>query len=85
MLRAAYLWYFRSVLPRIGNLVGRSRSDAYTYLNRSVEDFPSGEALAALVRAAGFDEVEQFPLTFGIAALTLARRDPSAPGGPPRA
>ena len=54
------------------------RSDAYTYLNKSVEDFPSGEALARLVRAAGFRDVEQVPLTFGIATLTLAVRDPSA-------
>ncbi len=74
LLRASYLWYFRSVLPRIGNLVGRSRTDAYTYLNRSVEEFPSGEPLAALVRAAGFDRVDMVPLTCGIATLTIATR-----------
>jgi demethylmenaquinone methyltransferase/2-methoxy-6-polyprenyl-1,4-benzoquinol methylase len=74
LLRAAYLWYFRSVLPRIGNLVGRSRSDAYTYLNRSVEEFPSGEPLAELVRGAGFERVEMIPLSFGIATLTIATR-----------
>ena len=77
-VRAGYLWYFRHVLPRLGNAVARNASDAYTYLNKSVEDFPSGEALARLVRAAGFRDVEQVPLTFGIATLTLAVRDPSA-------
>ena len=79
-VRAGYLWYFRHVLPRLGNAVARNASDAYTYLNRSVEDFPSGERLARLVRDAGFDEVEQVPLTLGIATLTLATRGGAAPG-----
>jgi len=73
-VRALYLWYFRRVLPAVGNAVARNASDAYSYLNRSVEEFPSGEALAALVRAAGFDRVEQVPLTLGIATLSVCRR-----------
>jgi demethylmenaquinone methyltransferase/2-methoxy-6-polyprenyl-1,4-benzoquinol methylase len=79
VLRGLYLGYFRHVLPFVGNLVARNRSDAYTYLNRSVEEFPTGERLAATVRAAGFDHVEQVPLTFGIATLTIATRDRGAP------
>ena len=74
VVRRSYLWYFRNVLPRIGNAVARNRSDAYTYLNRSVEAFPEGEALAAVVRAAGFERVELVPLSFGIATLTIATR-----------
>jgi len=74
LVRTSYLWYFRRVLPWIGNVVGRSRSDAYTYLNQSVEEFPAGAALAALVEAAGFADVEVIPLTFGIASLYVARR-----------
>ncbi len=74
LVRGGYLWYFRRVLPFLGNAVARNRSDAYTYLNKSVEEFPSGERLATLVRAAGFDTVEMIPLTFGIATLTLATR-----------
>jgi demethylmenaquinone methyltransferase/2-methoxy-6-polyprenyl-1,4-benzoquinol methylase len=73
-VRAFYLWYFRNVLPRLGNAVARNSSDAYTYLNRSVEEFPSGEALAALVRAAGFDRVDVVPLSLGIATLYVATR-----------
>ncbi|MBM4057566.1 MAG: bifunctional demethylmenaquinone methyltransferase/2-methoxy-6-polyprenyl-1,4-benzoquinol methylase UbiE [Planctomycetes bacterium] len=80
-IRAGYLWYFRNVLPRLGNAVARNGSDAYAYLNQSVEEFPSGERLAALVRAAGFESVEMMPLTFGIATLTIAARaDASARG-----
>ena len=74
LVRGFYLWYFRRILPLVGNAVARNASDAYTYLNKSVEEFPSGGALAALVRTAGFDRVEQIPLTFGIATLSIATR-----------
>lgn len=74
LIRAGYLWYFRHVLPFIGNCVARNRTDAYTYLNRSVEEFPSGERLAGLVREAGFSTVEMLPLTCGIATLSIATR-----------
>ena len=74
LIRAGYLWYFRRVLPWIGNTVARNASDAYSYLNKSVEEFPTGARLAALVRAAGFAEVEMVPLTFGIATLSIATR-----------
>lgn len=75
VVRNAYLWYFRRVLPLIGNTVARNASDAYTYLNQSVEEFPSGEALATLVRSAGFERVEMVPLSCGIATLSIATRD----------
>ena len=74
LLRRGYLWYFRNVLPRLGNALARNRSNAYSYLNQSVEEFPSGERLAAIVRAAGYDTVTMIPLTFGIATLSIATR-----------
>ena len=74
LIRNGYLWYFRRVLPFLGNAVAQNRSDAYTYLNKSVEAFPAGEALATLIRAAGFDRVELVPLTFGIATLYVCHR-----------
>ncbi|MFM8734452.1 MAG: bifunctional demethylmenaquinone methyltransferase/2-methoxy-6-polyprenyl-1,4-benzoquinol methylase UbiE [Pirellulales bacterium] len=73
-VRNFYLWYFRNVLPRLGNAVARNHSDAYTYLNQSVEQFPSGEALASIVKGAGFTSVDVVPLTCGIATLYVARR-----------
>lgn len=75
VVRGLYLWYFRRVLPVVGNAVARNASDAYTYLNQSVEAFPTGEALAALIRAAGFDRIESIPLTLGIATLSICRRE----------
>jgi len=75
VVRGLYLWYFRRVLPVVGNAVARNASDAYTYLNQSVEAFPTGEALAALIRPAGFDRIESIPLTLGIATLSICRRE----------
>jgi len=57
--------------------VARNSSDAYTYLNESVEQFPSGEALATVVRQAGFSSVDVRPLTFGIATLYVATKGPA--------
>lgn len=74
LIRASYLWYFRNVLPRLGNGLAANGSDAYRYLNESVEEFPSGERLADLVRSAGYEQVAMHPLTFGIATLTIAHR-----------
>ena len=74
VVRAFYLWYFRRVLPAVGNAVARNASDAYTYLNKSVEEFPSGDALAALVREAGFARVDLVPLTLGIATLYVCHK-----------
>ena len=68
-LRAVYGWYFRRVLPRIGQALARNRQDAYSYLPESVGEFPSGEALAERMRAAGLSNVTHRPLTFGVATL----------------
>lgn len=68
LFRAAYFFYFRYILPRIGGLVSGD-AQAYRYLNESAEAFPSGEAFSALMRQAGFHGVSARPLTFGIATL----------------
>jgi demethylmenaquinone methyltransferase/2-methoxy-6-polyprenyl-1,4-benzoquinol methylase len=73
-LKAAYGWYFRHVLPRIGQLVARNRHEAYSYLPESVGEFPMGEALAERMRAAGLAEVQYYGLTFGVATLYVGRK-----------
>jgi demethylmenaquinone methyltransferase/2-methoxy-6-polyprenyl-1,4-benzoquinol methylase len=69
VLRAAYRWYFRHVLPRIGQLLARNRESAYNYLPASVSEFPQGEALGELFQHCGLTQVTWRPLTFGIATL----------------
>jgi demethylmenaquinone methyltransferase / 2-methoxy-6-polyprenyl-1,4-benzoquinol methylase len=68
VVRAGYHAYFHHLLPFVGGLVSGHRT-AYHYLPRSVANFPSGEALARRMTAAGFADVHWRPLTFGIAAL----------------
>lgn len=72
--RWIYGTYFRHVLPRIGQLLARNKSDAYEYLPASVDQFPDGEALALRMEAAGLDGVEIRPLTFGIATLYVGEK-----------
>jgi demethylmenaquinone methyltransferase/2-methoxy-6-polyprenyl-1,4-benzoquinol methylase len=67
--RSLYGWYFRNVLPRIGQALARNRHDAYSYLPASVQEFPCGEALCERMRAVGLREVRYVPLTLGVAAL----------------
>ena len=69
-----YGWYFRYVLPRIGQALARNRQEAYNYLPESVGEFPSGEALAERLRAAGAGQVRYYPLTFGVATLYVGSK-----------
>jgi len=68
-IRSLYLLYFRNILPHCGAMLARNTSAAYAYLNRSVEEFPSGEKLALLFRSVGLEIESMRPLTFGIATL----------------
>jgi demethylmenaquinone methyltransferase/2-methoxy-6-polyprenyl-1,4-benzoquinol methylase len=64
-----YQWYFRYLLPLIGQTVSRSKDQAYRYLPESVQEFPDGEALVERLRDQGLIEVAWHPFTFGIASL----------------
>jgi demethylmenaquinone methyltransferase/2-methoxy-6-polyprenyl-1,4-benzoquinol methylase len=64
-----YCFYFRRILPLIGQAISRSKDRAYCYLPASVMEFPGGEALAGRLRSHGLVEVVWHPFTFGIATL----------------
>ena len=69
-----YRWYFRNILPRIGQLLARNSEAAYKYLPQSVSQFPQDEELAGLMREAGLTDITWTPLTFGIATLYVGRK-----------
>ncbi|MBI2774090.1 MAG: bifunctional demethylmenaquinone methyltransferase/2-methoxy-6-polyprenyl-1,4-benzoquinol methylase UbiE [Chloroflexi bacterium] len=71
-VRRIYLAYFERVLPVIAAMLGGD-PEAYRYLPRSLRAFPSAERLAAMLREAGFRDVRFERLTFGIAAIHVAR------------
>ena len=68
IVRNVYFFYFRYLLPAVGNIVSKHK-DAYTYLNKSVEDFPYGDEFISMMSKAGFKNLKMYPLTFGIATL----------------
>src|SRR3954454_20513595 len=73
-LRGLYLFYFRHVLPRVGQFFARNSSDAYEYLPATVAQFPDGEQLAERMRAVGLKNIKYWPLTFGIATLYIGKK-----------
>ena len=73
LVRAGYLAYFHHVLPRIGRLVSGHRT-AYSYLPKSVANFPVEEELARRLTTAGFAPVRWQSLTMGVAAIHVGTR-----------
>jgi demethylmenaquinone methyltransferase/2-methoxy-6-polyprenyl-1,4-benzoquinol methylase len=68
-LKQLYNTYFQFVLPRIGQAMAKNDRSAYEYLPQSVQQFPSGEALAAVMREAGLQNVQLLPMTLGVVTL----------------
>ncbi len=73
--RQIYFLYFRHLLPLVGRLVS-GHAEAYTYLPDTVMRFPEGEAFCAVLREAGFTDVREERLTFGIATIYTGIRKP---------
>ena len=66
LLRGLYNFYFRKILPRTATLISGDKTGAYKYLPESVNTFIGREQMMAMMREAGFSEVEQHPMTFGV-------------------
>ncbi len=73
IFRGVYRWYLHHVLPRIAAALTREKS-AYEYLGDSIEKFPQGEAMCALINANGFADAHCELLTGGIVSLYTARK-----------
>jgi demethylmenaquinone methyltransferase/2-methoxy-6-polyprenyl-1,4-benzoquinol methylase len=72
-MRQLFRFYFHRVMPVVGRSVSRD-SAAYTYLPKSVEAFPEGDAFLQLLRNAGGRECTAETLTGGIATLYMGRK-----------
>ncbi len=70
-MKQVYQFYFRYILPGIGKLVSRNET-AYTYLPNSVAAFPEGDEFMQRLKKAGFRNIKQNRLTFGISTLYIA-------------
>ncbi len=69
LLKWAYGFYFKHIMPRTAALIARDTSGAYKYLPRSVQTFLSREGMVKMHENAGFTQTKVKPLTFGIAVV----------------
>lgn len=67
-LRSVYRFYLHRVLPLVGGWLTGNRV-AYAYLGESIERFPAGRAMCALLEEAGFAESSAEPLWGGISSI----------------
>lgn len=63
-----YRFYFHHVLPKIGGALS-GHPTAYSYLPRSVDEFPEEAELARRMRARGFVDTRWTSMSFGIVAI----------------
>ena len=68
-IRGMYNWYFKNILPRVGQALARNSSSAYNYLPDSVGEFPAYERMTEKMESVGLKSARFYPLTFGIATL----------------
>ena len=67
-IKQFYTLYSRTLLPFMGKLLSRN-SGAYSYLPDSIAAFPHGKDFLDYLVKAGYSDVKQKRLTFGIASL----------------
>ena len=73
VIRPLYAFYLEKVMPKLAGAITGQRA-AFEYLCRSIESFPSGKDMEALMVANGFAEAKARPLSFGIASVYAARK-----------
>lgn len=72
LIRPFYNLYTRHVIPWLGQRLAGSR-EAYTYLPRSIELFPKGEAFAKIVEKVG-GRVTERKLTFRVCRMYVVEK-----------
>jgi len=73
LLRTPYRFYLHHLLPKLAGWLTGNR-EAYAYLGDSIERFPSGAAMLALIHEAGLSGAKWEPQWGGISSLYLATK-----------
>lgn len=68
VFKQLYYFYFNHLVPLLGCL-GVGRKDPYSYLPRSLKDFPHQEEIRLLFTRIGLEQARCFELTGGIVAV----------------
>jgi len=70
-LRTIYRLYLHHLLPLVAGWT-TGRAEAYEYLGESIEKFPHGSGMTALINACGFEARRPRPMCMGIVTLYAA-------------
>lgn len=73
LIQPFFFLYIRHLLPKIGKMISGDGS-AYSYLNKTIETFPYGEAFCDWMRDAGFKNVHIKTFLFGGVTLYMAEK-----------
>lgn len=68
ILRAPYRFYLHNVLPKMAGFLTKEK-DAYEYLGGTIEQFPAGDAMIALLEKTGLSHGTATPMTFGVVSV----------------
>jgi demethylmenaquinone methyltransferase/2-methoxy-6-polyprenyl-1,4-benzoquinol methylase len=71
--KQGYKLYTNLFLPVVGKLFSKDKV-AYSYLSKSANSFPFGEAFNNILQKNGFTNTEHKPVTFGVATIYTARK-----------
>ena len=69
--KQGYKLYTNIILPLIGKLFSKDKV-AYSYLSKSANSFPFGQAFNNILQKNGFKEAKNLPVTFGVASIYTA-------------
>ncbi|MCR5453694.1 MAG: bifunctional demethylmenaquinone methyltransferase/2-methoxy-6-polyprenyl-1,4-benzoquinol methylase UbiE [Bacteroidales bacterium] len=73
VVKAGFDLYFHKVLPFFGRMVSKDKS-AYTYLPKSVDNFPYGERFVEIMNSCGYANTSLQWLSLGIAAIYVGEK-----------
>lgn len=73
IVKPFYRFYTRCVIPGVGRLVSKDRR-AYSYLPESIAAVPTRNEMTALISECGFENAQWKSLTFGVAAIYIAKK-----------
>lgn len=72
--KGLYYFYFDRILPLFGKVFAKSY-EQYKWLPESLKPFPGRKELAQTFRDVGLKQVEDYPLTGGVAALHIGIKE----------
>ena len=68
ILCAPYRFYLHNILPKMAGFLTKEK-DAYEYLGDSIEQFPAGDSMIALLEKNGLSQGTFTPMTFGVVSV----------------